>query len=463
LRNERRGLRLLLLLAALLVAAPAAASDPKPEPEPDTAGETPASAEEEARDAGDREEALEGEILEWEDGKPPAERREEAPEEIDPEAWGFRWRNGSWIERNDGLHRLHLGGRLLADFGVLAADPGLANAKRPGETRTAARIRQGRLLAQGMLWRRLLFKVEYDFASDSWTDVFVGASRLGPVGAVKVGQVKQPFSLERGMSRLNMTFMERSLALALGPSVRAFGFSATNTHADRRIRWRAGVFRDTDEFADFSNSDNTDLSFRITGLPVWRDEGGTLVQVGGSYSHTWVNGPSLRLRRRPESRLENRLVDTGAIAGVSGVDRMGWEISWVRGPFSAQAEYLHDFLDRSAGAGDLDFWGIYGMASYFLTGEHRIYGQRAGVFGRVIPRHDFRPWAGHWGAFQLAARLSYLDLDDADITGGRQTNVALGFNWYLFPNFRVMLNYVHAHVASQGGENIGQMRLQLDL
>ncbi len=87
-QSERRGLRLLLLFAALLVAAPAAASDPKPEPEPDTAGEAPASAEEKARDAEKREEALEGEILEWEDGKPPAVRREEAPEEIDPEAWG---------------------------------------------------------------------------------------------------------------------------------------------------------------------------------------------------------------------------------------------------------------------------------------------------------------------------------------------------------------------------------------
>ena len=86
-----------------------------------------------------------------------------------------------------------------------------------------------------------------------------------------------------------------------------------------------------------------------------------------------------------------------------------------------------------------------------------------GVFGRVIPNQDFRPWEGHWGAFQLAARVSYLDLDDEDISGGRQTNLALGSNWYLFPNFRIMLNYVYAHVASQGGENIVQMRLQLDL
>ena len=133
------------------------------------------------------------------------------------------------------------------------------------------------------------------------------------------------------------------------------------------------------------------------------------------------------------------------------------------GPFSAQVEYLHEFVDRNTVGGDLDFWGLYGTASYFLTGEHRIYGKRVGVFGRVIPKQDFRPWEGHWGAFQVAARVSYLDLDDEDINGGRQTNLALGLNWYLFPNFRIMLNYIHAHVASQGGEDIGQMRLQIDL
>ncbi len=390
---------------------------------------------------------------------------DEVSSEIDPTAWGIRWRNGTWIERNDGLYRLHLGGRLLADAAVLSADQGLLNAYRPGETRSAAKIRQGRLLTQGILWRRLLFKLEYDFAAEAWTDVFVGASGLGPLGTLAVGQMKVPFSLERGMSRLHMTFMERSIADALAPTVRQFGFTMTNTYLDDRIRWQAGIFRDTGDFASFSSSDDTDLSFRVTGLPVFGDDGTTLLEVGASYDHTWVNGgTNVRIRSRPESALENRLVDTNPIIGVSSVDRMDFEVAWVCGPVSVQAEYLHDFLGRDTGAGgDLDFWGGYVQASYFLTGENRSYDKRAGVFGRVIPANDFQPLEGHWGAFQVAARLSYLDLNDRDIIGDVESNVSLGVNWYPFPNLRIMLNYVHAHVANQGDENIGQARFQVDL
>ena len=156
-------------------------------------------------------------------------------------------------------------------------------------------------------------------------------------------------------------------------------------------------------------------------------------------------------------------MDTGGISGVSDIDVMGFEAAWVSGPWSFQGEYLHQFLKRSAAPGDLDFWGGYVQGSVFLTGERRIYGKRVGLFGRVIPVKNFAPLSGHWGAFQLASRLSYVNLNDKDITGGVETNVTVGFNWYLFPNVRVMLNYVHAHVSNQGDENIGQARFQVDL
>ena len=44
----------------------------------------------------------------------------------------------------------------------------------------------------------------------------------------------------------------------------------------------------------------------------------------------------------------------------------------------------------------------------------------------------------------MAARFSYLDLNDEFVRGGRMWNVTAGINWYLYPNARIALNYVHS-------------------
>ena len=70
----------------------------------------------------------------------------------------------------------------------------------------------------------------------------------------------------------------------------------------------------------------------------------------------------------------------------------------------------------------------------------------------------------------MAARYSYLDLNDQDIRGGTLWDVTAGVNWYLFPNLRLMWNYVHGDVRDRvdegdpidGAGDIFQMRVQLD-
>jgi phosphate-selective porin OprO/OprP len=102
------------------------------------------------------------------------------------------------------------------------------------------------------------------------------------------------------------------------------------------------------------------------------------------------------------------------------------------------------------GQGDVDFWGVYVEASWFLTGEHKNYELGKGRFGRVKPKANFDPADGGWGAWEIAARYSYLDLDDRNIEGGVLWDVTAGLNWYLYPNFRWMLNYVHGDVRQRG-------------
>jgi phosphate-selective porin OprO/OprP len=169
------------------------------------------------------------------------------------------------------------------------------------------------------------------------------------------------------------------------------------------------------------------------------------------------------------------------------VDVIDPEIALVFGPFSAQAEYIYvsatNVTDTTGAAlaanHNAAFNGWYGQASYFITGEHRPYNKTPsptdyqGSFGRIIPNCNFNPLTGGIGAWEVAFRVSQLNLSDisAGFDDGRETNFTVGVNWYLNPNVMVKLNYVHADVTahtqpygqltSNGSDNIFESRFQI--
>ena len=104
------------------------------------------------------------------------------------------------------------------------------------------------------------------------------------------------------------------------------------------------------------------------------------------------------------------------------------------------------------------FQSVYVMASYILTGEHRLYRRQVGAFGTVHPERPF-PSQGI-GAVELVTRYSYLDLDSAGIEGGVLHDWTLGLNWYPIRQTRLMLNYIAAHPAGFGVQHNFQLRLQ---
>jgi phosphate-selective porin OprO/OprP len=182
------------------------------------------------------------------------------------------------------------------------------------------------------------------------------------------------------------------------------------------------------------------------------------VGVNGSY-RGYETSTTAKFEQRPEAHMAEKVLRTGTISDPSSETRFGPEIAAVFGPFAAQAQYDWSEIDRAGGLPSVSTEGGYVETSWFVTGESRNYDVKTGAFGR--------PKATN--ALQLAARLSYLDLDDPALTDARrgtETNTTLGGNYYFNPQVRLMLNWVHAKVdyAASPDEtyNIVESRIQLD-
>ncbi len=327
------------------------------------------------------------------------------------------------------------------------------------------------------------YRIGMDFALSgrpSFLDVYAGLHELPGIGRIRVGHFFEPFCLERNTANMFVTFMERSMIDQAFAPGRNTGIMANNTWMNDRATWGLGYFRtDSDVYGDDVGTDfENAVSGRLTGVPIYDEwtNGHQYVHLGMAYSIRAANDRTVRFRAQPEARLGAAIpnvpffVDTGSIPS-DFFQLLGGEVICTRGPFSIQSEYMLSAVD-SISQGDLYFHGCYLFCSYFLTGEHRPYRRDNGTVDRVIPLTDFVQ-QGHDscvevgpGAWELVARLSYLDLNDATVQGGELTDVTVGLNWYLNPYLRVTTNYIHAFAndptVGGSGTNIFAMRFGFD-
>ena len=381
--------------------------------------------------------------------------------------WQAGWNNGVKWSSGDGKYTAQLGGRIVADFAGIAEDDALKTTI--GGNGTGVEFRQARLYAKGTAFGRLAWKGDYDFAAGTVKDVWISLKKVPMVGNIKVGRFKEPFSLEQMMSLRFITFMERSLADTFSPG-RSMGIQFNDVIMDKKMTWAIGVFRNMeDDFGDtqgFSDASAYQLTARGTAAPLYEAEGERVLHLGLGYSHKFRDvggGEDIRWRSRPESHLAQRVADSGALDS-QGANLLNIEAAAVAGPLSLQAEYSSAWTDLGVD-GTSRSWGAYMEASYFLTGEHRNYDRKKGVFVRNT---ILEPLGQGWGAWQIAARFSRLKvLNQAGENAGNIRDISVGLNWYLYSNLRFMANYIYSDVdnaveAADGNANIFQLRAQVD-
>ncbi len=370
-----------------------------------------------------------------------------------------RWKDGVRLETEDKTVRIRLGGRLHYDFAAMSQDSGVQ--ERLGALQDGTEPRRARFYLSGVLHEQVDFKFQYDFAGGAtrFKDVYLGLSRVPYLGKIRIGHMKEPFSLEEMTSSNNITFMERALPNVFAPSRNA-GLLISN-HAKERVNWGVGVFRNTDDSGVGQGDGEFNITGRLTGTPWHSDKSKKIVHVGLNYSYRSPSQPRFRFRQRPEAHLAPRFVDTGNLT-MPSANLVGPEFTWVQGPASLQAEYLHAGLNPVTGNGNSNFHGYYVSGSYFLTGEQRNYRVSEGRFRGIKPKRNFNSSQGGMGAWEVGLRYSSLDLNHGPVSGGRLNDFTFGLNWYLNPNARVMWNYIHANRDSIGAADIFQMRLQLN-
>jgi len=358
-----------------------------------------------------------------------------------------------------------VGGRLEADAAAYEADK---QALGDGTD-----LRRARLYVRGTLARDFDYMLEYEFADNATTstrskgitDAYLRYKGFAPA-LLTVGNFKEPFGMEQLTSDNTTLFLERGLNDILTPG-RGIGVEARTSGS----HWSAaaGVFGERPE-GDVSNEgdEGWDMAVRATFAPVLTPD--AVLHFGAGVRRHEPNDStnSLRFRTKPESNLTGvYLVDSGVLANTDHVLATGVELAALWGPLSFQSEYMRTALEGKDAAQDTDFSGWYAQTAWLLTGERRGYKVAEGVFDRVQPLASVG--LGGWGAWEIAARLSELDLNDGAVIGGHERNLTLALNGYLTSNLRLMLNHIQVLEldrpgnAADGDEpSIWGMRLHVD-
>lgn len=320
---------------------------------------------------------------------------------------------------------LKLGLVLIADYNAFDQDPD--SVSQVGEQQNQWDARAARLMLRGNVGKvNYLVAGEYKgFETDplqTWqvTDVSFTVPLGGPETKLTVGKTKETFVYEMVGDAANLAPQER----VLEPFFVSRNIGAKVTRVlgkNHRMTVSAGVFNDwfvTDD--DFSDS-GTDVTARVTGLARDAEDGKHYVHLGLAWRSVGADHDTLRYKGRPESSVTDYYVDTDSFA-ADGARQVGFEALLTEGPLSVIGEYTQAWVN-SPSSGEPGFDGWYIAASYVLTGENRPYDRTVGYARRVMPTK-------RWGAPELVARYSRVDLGDHAGQGGSFDRVYAGLNWW---------------------------------
>ena len=362
-------------------------------------------------------------------------------------------KKGLQAESADGNFKFKIGGRMHADASVSGND-NFSKDGSPAEANNGTEIRRARLTFKSTFHKVWKFKSDIDFANN---EVAIKDLKLAYTGLkifediktrITVGHQKQAFSRELQESSNDYMYTERSLMNILNAPVvdRAIGVNI----AAHGKKWTAqtGVYGESISPNNTSKDEGWGVNGRATFNPILNNDNGIqkLIHLGlaGNYretSNSVTNSSRGGIRYKYETTQMSNLypIDTGTITTAKNLKMIGLEANGVYGPVSVGGEFTQSWMDRNNGMSSLAFHGWYGEAALTLTGESRTY--KNGVFKRLKPKSTFSLANGGLGAWEIAARVGGINMNDGAYKGGSMKNFSFALNWYANENVRLMFGY----------------------
>jgi phosphate-selective porin OprO/OprP len=369
-------------------------------------------------------------------------------------------------------------GPLATDLRRGAAASDTAHAR---DLNSGSNFRRARIGIDGKAYGDWDYSILFDFGGAGEEDaghiqeMWVQYSGLKPFHA-RIGAFVPAMGLEDQGSTNGQPFLERPADADIGRSLAGGDFREGAEIWASGDRW-FGSATVSGRVVGVVNSQATGvaqpfdapLNFlgRAAFIPFKGDD--WLIHVGGHGSYVDrpadTGGPdapasTITFQERPELRVDGtRLISTGAL-NANHASTLGGELAAQWRNFYIEGEYDQYTLERrnpTAGQTNPKFNGWYVEGSWLLTGEARKYNLNTFAFDAPTIDHPFSPADGTWGAFELAARYSDMDLNyhaglpgvapttDA-VRGGEQRITSIGMNWYMNPIVRFMLEYQDVRV-----------------
>jgi phosphate-selective porin OprO and OprP len=337
-------------------------------------------------------------------------------------------------------------------------------------------LRRARPILQGTVFRDFDFLFVPDFGGGGSPQIFDAYLnyRYHPALQLQAGKFKTPVGLEQLQADRDILFNERALPTDLVPN-RDLGFELHGDLLDGSISYAAGIFNGVGDARNSSNvdfEDNKSFAGRLFFQPFKKSPAKALQGLGFGLGGNFEDMQGTNTAGLPATT-------GGSLPGYATVgqqqffaynptnrsvvaDGQHWRLSpqayWYFGPFGLLGEYaISDQRVSLAGRGPNESaylqhtaWQVAG--SWLITGEDA-------TFNSIVPRRNFDPRNGKWGAWQLVARYSQLNIDpDAfplfsnSATSARAASEwSAGLNWYLNRNVKVSASFSHTDFEGGGG------------
>ena len=305
--------------------------------------------------------------------------------------------------------------------------------------------------------KKLFYKFAYSLTGSSqYKDVYIGYQDnflSKSFYRVKVGNLKIPYSLQRYSSSKNLSFMERPLgddAFAISRQLGLELFLYTKLKANL-----FGLFLSpyTNSIDARRQGDANRVGSAVRATYTYKVSKRKLLNIGVAFLDENLYNHTLRYKQNSESAIMNEKYVATKIKSVSRRNIRNLDIIYLNNRYYCEAGYMDSIVNAKKGSYHFYSYSLEG--SYFLIGQGKRFNTKESKFSKIKTTRG--------GALELALRYSFINLNDKDEQGGKQSDYNVALNWYLTTEFKMMFNYIRALPQGtkdyNGAINIYQMRL----